>query len=645
MRASFAALWLVALALLCTTALAGDPVRDERRLWSDSSPQEVWTYDGSILPENLLLKELFWEDGTKRSRAEFVAGVQHGAAGTWYPNGNKEIEETWIDGGRHGAVTHWPDPGDSKERKKQLKPTLEAEWVDGEPNGAWREWQGWGEDRWMKVEKGYAEGELDGFESVWRDEDSMSRKHSWKRGQLHGRQLGWDYNGEMAYQYNFADGEPEGPQRKYERDEIIQELFFVEGRLHGEMTWESWLDDLGPSWRHGLRTDQSHGDDGVLRYTQRYAFVPDERFDGDGRLQFHGDDRLVDTTKYRDDGSRETFKVADSPGMLLTFFPSGRLHRIEGGGSYVGPAFEWYPDGTLFREEHRDAHLRVGTWKIRDPQGRVVQVQQWDFNLQEQTVTLWHAGETKAAEGDIEHTGDSPNGRKTGSWTYWRPDGSLLRTEEYGPGPYSGNRSFITKMVEYDEQERPRFEGSERELLLYDYDDEDPELVRRRRTVKLLDRSRHGLERWTSETQTMERHPVQQPTELAEGAPVVELLGDRGLVLVDERFRSDGSQKQTERYTKAGERAGVQEGWYRDGTRAYAFEYFRGTLRGAQEWWSDGSPRLALTAHDGALRSLDLSDKGGRHWVLDDRGWRGPEELLERCVLWEFEPGAPRPER
>ena len=135
--------------LLAGPIFSADLVRDERRLWSDGSPQEIWIYDGTIAPENLVRKELFWEDGTLRSRAAFKEGVQHGEAKTWYPNGNKEIEETWSDGGRHGTVTHWPDPGDSKDRKKQLKPKLESSWHAGKPDGAWREWRGWGDDRWL----------------------------------------------------------------------------------------------------------------------------------------------------------------------------------------------------------------------------------------------------------------------------------------------------------------------------------------------------------------------------------------------------------------------------------------------------------------------------------------------------------------
>ena len=206
---------LLSLFIVCT-AQAGDLIRDERRLWSDGSPQEVWSYDGALTPDKLVLKELFWEDGAPRSRQEFVAGVQHGPSRTWYPGGNKSTEETWVDGGLHGVVRHWPDPDDDKERKAQLKPSLEATWQSGALHGVWREWEGWGDDRWLRIERHYEHGELHDSDTVWRDADSMVRQHSWSEGLLHGRQLAWDHRGEMLYQYRFEHGVPDGPQRAWE---------------------------------------------------------------------------------------------------------------------------------------------------------------------------------------------------------------------------------------------------------------------------------------------------------------------------------------------------------------------------------------------------------------------------------------------
>ena len=81
---------------------AEELVKDERRLWSDGSPQEVWTYQASISPDSLILKELFYESGAKRREEQFAGGLQHGTTTAWYEEGSKEVEENWKDGGRHG---------------------------------------------------------------------------------------------------------------------------------------------------------------------------------------------------------------------------------------------------------------------------------------------------------------------------------------------------------------------------------------------------------------------------------------------------------------------------------------------------------------------------------------------------------------
>lgn len=581
------------LLVLATPALAGDLVKDERRLWSDGSPQEVWTYDGSIAPENLVLKELFWEDGTKRSEAEFVAGVQHGDARTWHQNGNKHVEEAWKDGGRHGAVVHWPDPHDDKDRKKQLKPILEAQWQDGKEHGLWQEWKGWGDDRWMTREVTFAEGLMDGTETLWRDADAMQRKHSWKAGALHGRQLAWDSSGQMAYQYNFADGQPEGPQRKYEGDRVLQELFFVDGLLHGDQTWEHWQQELGVAWRDGILAREVRDEDAGNRLVsiKRSTFVPDPYLARDGTLRFQGKTTALDTLYFDDQERIERFQVQTSERAWIQWYPDGWMKAVGDGQPGRPKTFEltFYEGGALHREMTYVDTKKEGVWKTWDRQGRLIQEQTWDFYLSGQRVYLWHNDEQKAAEGDIQHGHGSASGSKDGTWTYWREDGSLLRTEEYGPGPYSGNRPFIVKMVQYDQQERPEFEGSERELFHYTYDPDDEELVRIKRTIKLLDRSRFSVDVWDSEAQEMKRRAVDQPTELVEGAEVVEVLGARGVVLAKERFRSDGSRKSIERFNKAGERHGAQEGWRRDGSPRYAFEYFRGTLRAAKEWDAAGA--------------------------------------------------------
>ena len=63
---------LVLTLALPTVATAGEQVRDERRLFSDGTPQEVWTYDGAIAPDKLVLKELVKQLAQVTDHAEHV---------------------------------------------------------------------------------------------------------------------------------------------------------------------------------------------------------------------------------------------------------------------------------------------------------------------------------------------------------------------------------------------------------------------------------------------------------------------------------------------------------------------------------------------------------------------------------------------
>jgi antitoxin component YwqK of YwqJK toxin-antitoxin module len=406
--------------------------------------------------------------------------------------------------------------------------------------------------------------------------------------------MGWDYNGKMEYQYNFEDGEPQGPQRKYEGDTIVQELYFVDGLLHGTVSWENWLEHLGSEWRSGIRTVRDLDDEGRLEFIRRYTFVPGPRFEsGSGKIQFHGETRNLDTYTFSEDGLLVRTRIEGEPDVSFEWYPSGGLRRFSGtrSGSPVGRVMEFHEDGRLFRDEAREGSVRRGPRLIYDRRGRLVQEQQWDHYLNSQVVTVWHTDEIKAAEGNIEHGQGSDSGAKRGEWTYWTPDGRLLRTESYGPGPYSGNRAFIKQMIQYDDQERVEFEGSEKALTLFVYDDDDPDLVRVNRSVKLLDRSRFGVEAWDPESFTIVRAEVKKPTELEPSAQVLEVLGGRALVLSEERFRGDGSRKSVHRWNGTGAPHGLQEGWYRDGSKKYVYEYRRGAFRSGSEWGRDGTSR------------------------------------------------------
>lgn len=653
--------WVVVSGLLLSTyssAFADELIQDERRVWSDGSPQEVWSYDGTIHPDNLVVKELFFESGSKRRQENFVEGVQQGPTIAWYEEGTLELEEMWQDGGRHGMVRHWPDPRGSEEHQKHLEPTLESNWENGVTSGPWKEWSGWGDTRWMKIEKFYVQGELDGLETIWRDSDSMDRKHSYSKGRLDGRQFAWDYSGSMKYQYQFSDGQPNGSQRKYENDQIRQELFFVDGELHGSMTWEGWLEELGTDWKDGLRTDTKMREDGTLKRVRRWSYEPAEQFDSSGYIQFHGTSKVFDVTTFDELGRRELLTTMGEPRTFTHFWPNDQIRRIGKGEPHSpnGSVLEYYEDGTLHREEEYNKGNRSGLWTVYDQKGRVVSVQTWKYNLQKHVVTEWYEDESKAeikaSEGEIEHAQGNSSGRKMGEWKYWTEEGRLLRTETYGPGPYSGNRAFIVSTTQWDNESRTQFEGTDKELMLFAYDGngdgDGSDTVVRRRTVKLLDRPRSRLESWDSEQLKIVRIEVDNTKDGYDDAQVLEVLGGSAVVLMDEHFRSDGSLESTVRFDSKGWKV-VQEGWYPSDGKAYAFTYDKGTLEMAMEWWPDGTERLSArassTEEGSQLYNLILREGNGQIWDFENKGkrWKNPDDLMDQCQLWKIETSLARP--
>ena len=181
---------------------------------------------------------------------------------------------------------------------------------------------------------------------------------------------------------------------------------------------------------------------------------------------------------------------------------------------------------------------------------------------------------------------------------------------------------------------------SEKELTYFEYVG-DTEQVKRERTIACLDRSRHGLDTYHPETMTVERTPNPQPKELAEGARVIEgVLGSRALVIVDKRFRDGGSLKQLERFDRNGARSGLQEGWYREGPQAYSYEYSRGVIKTAREWWKDGAPRMEARFDDGQIWSVTFIEPSGtsHEWSRStDRPFRVPSGLVDAAIVFKFD--------
>jgi antitoxin component YwqK of YwqJK toxin-antitoxin module len=649
---------LLLVLLVPATALGGGRVKDEVRVFSDGSPEEVWTYFDSIAEPNLREKAFFWPNGAKRRVEMWDGPAQSGPITGWHDNGSLESVGVWEDGVKHGVFKTYESVS------KGEKPVVDSEepWVRGQLHGTVKYHDGYSSNRYVHFEREYKDGQLHGAAIVRRDGDSMERKYSFQMGKLHGRQYAWHHDKRMRFQYEFKDGLPHGTQRRFERgDEPIEELNFVDGKLHGTQLWEWWQgsdQNVTQEWSSGLLTQVSNSEGDWTR--SRLELVTPLREDGgyghpleqDIRLQ----GELVQVDRYNyEDGVLEDITVFEPALFTQRFHPNGRISELGAGrvGHRTGPWFTFYDDGALHTQEHH-ASKKVGTWNVYDRSGQLREVQEWDHYRNSWMVTFYSVDGTVVAEGNVvPASGVKP--AKTGTWKYWRDDGTPLREETYGPGPYSGNRPHIKQMIQWFPDGRPEFEGSEKELLVYDYSDDDPDVRTRTRTVKLLDRSRFAHEIYDPETMTI---VTVEPKELAVVAQELVLSIGRAVVLADQRHRADGSPKRKDVFNKAGQRHGAFEGWYRDGTRAYAFNYSRGKLRSVEEWWKDSSPRAVLEfrtgrgADDGeapfVLTAGIWTTEDGNRTVYDrgdsDRRFKDREGALAACKVWKFEPRAQRPE-
>ncbi len=648
---------IVVLLLVPAVALAGQ-VRDEVRVYADGSPEEVWVYEGSIDPANLREKLFYWPDGADRRREFWRGEQQSGPFRGWHENGSLQSEGRYEAGLENGVFVTYDSVA---EGEKPIVATEET-WVAGKLHGRLKVFDGWGENRYARIERSFDHGVLHGPAIVRRAADRMVRKYSFDAGLLHGRQFAWHGDGRMRFQYEFKHGEPHGAQRRWESgDEPIEELHFVDGEPHGTLRWEWFSGDQRQAvqeWSSGLIT---HTDgDRITRYRLERSTPLREEADYSHPLEqdirLLGELREVDSYSF-EDGRLTRIRITLQDGVFTQLFhPGGGLAALGHGDESrrSGLWLTFWADGSPHVESYHEGHKRMGTWTVRDRAGRVREIQEWDYYRSRWLVMDYTADGTKLHEGDIvADPGASPH--KTGTWRYWREDGTPLREETYGPGPYSGNRPHIEQMTQWLPDGRPEFEGSEKELRVFTYSEDDEEVVVRTRVVELLDRSRFGHEYYDEDTMKIVlRESKEQPVEVAQE---LHLSIGRAVVVGDQRHRGDGSPKRLDTFDKEGRRHGTFQGWYRDGTVAYTFTYRRGLLQAAEEWWKDGSPRAVLTFRrakgDDDAEFPRLSEgrwisREGRaiDYRLGDRdaGFRDPDGVLDRCAVWKFDARAERPE-
>jgi antitoxin component YwqK of YwqJK toxin-antitoxin module len=121
------------------------------------------------------VKELYWDDGSIRMRAEVIAGtdspvIYHGHYTRWHKTGNKEYEAVFVEGKVHGLERQWHPNG-------QLR--VEQHFDHGVPHGTRVSWDPKGKKR--KQEE-YHRGKPHGTWSVW----TADGRIKWQQAYVHG---------------------------------------------------------------------------------------------------------------------------------------------------------------------------------------------------------------------------------------------------------------------------------------------------------------------------------------------------------------------------------------------------------------------------------------------------------------------------
>lgn len=597
---------LIKLALL--SAALADPIVEDRRTFSDQTVQERWTWEGAQSSETLVRKEWFHQGGQRARLEEHSGGVLHGRIATWSTRGVLETEQHYVSGALHGTD---------------------------------REWSGGEDDRWVRVERNHQHGTPHGDQLRRSDADTVVLRHTHVDGRLHGRQQAWHPSGEMHYDLFFEQGVLHGEQRIWQTGERAAStaMVFVQGRPHGEQRYFTAGDWRTETWVEGrweeVRSWHIEGEvpDAVRIYElDARAMAAHRSAVDDGPpppaavLYLSSEKTLVVQRSHWPSGTLQEEKVRTGDRRYRRWADNGQL-VLEGLGDPAdrrGRWTEWRPDGSLYHEQDWTGR-RQGVIRTFDPQGRLREVENWNYERARWDLILYE-GDVRIGEGEL---WTQLGTHRSGTWTWYRPDGSVHRTEVYGSGPYSGNRPYVVDSEELAPDGSRRCTGDERKLRCVEPREDGGSVEL---SVTALHRPRHGYDVYEPEHFSFRRLEVEREP-LSEQAVIVKVLDGDGLVRRRRHLDASGAEQ-------------LQELWRRDGT----LEQVQGS--GPLGPWAEQHDRAGAlllieeSLGDSASCTLQVEDGAVvRAWVTEadssvvstDQG-RAATRRIAACPAWRRHP-------
>lgn len=268
-------------------------------------------------------------------------------------------------------------------------------------------------------------------EWFWPDGE-RKRLEEYRAGVLHGRTAEWDSSGRLLNEAQYANGELHGPVRRWQswHDEpwVEHELNYNQGQLHGDQTrWsERGVVEVRNHYEHGLLhgNQQAWQSGGSALYDLNFVHgVPEgqQRFWGDNDLHPDVDMHFVDGVphgpqRYWWSGDWQVLEWVDGeltegapPDLVRVYAMELEAQKYYSEDDAAGP-LRFEIDHTLIREitHHDDGAVRT----IRD---RVEP----------------HGYAEYAPDGTLILQGTGVPHDRVGEWKAWRPDGTLLRHEQW----------------------------------------------------------------------------------------------------------------------------------------------------------------------------------------------------------------------
>lgn len=406
-------------------------------------------------------------------------GTRHGPFVTLFPDGSVEISGAYKDGTLDGPWQRKHPGGAIAEHGAYAAGKKTGRWAQSSPAGAalgdYELVAGTGlEKRWYDDGAPYSEiavkdGLRNGYVKLYEPDGTLIESTRYVKGLLDGPRVAGSL-GTLRLEEKFAAGVRTGERKIWQVGQLLaEETYDRRGRLHGPYAiWRTpKIARVKGEFANGKRTGDWVWKGGDNKKEREGSYATDGK--RTGWWFEYADDKLVFAGLYaagRPDGEFTYYDAAgneigkstlrDGTGTMTTFHtknkPATRQHLFKG--VEDGPYQELTPRGKVVVEGTYAGGVKHGAWRQWTPDGVLLLEQSWkrgklhgtvkkyvDGKLSEQST--YDAGKAEGPYGEFRHgkpavTGQFAADRRTGTWTTYAEDGSVLLVATYKDGLLDG---------------------------------------------------------------------------------------------------------------------------------------------------------------------------------------------------------------